>query len=244
MAIEMETPLCEFLKWDSTFFGLRIARLTTHCLTPAEVESAGRWCIENRIDCLYFLAASDDGETALLAQRSGYEFVDVRLTLDCSLEIGRPDGSDVRLFRPSDAEPLRAIARVSHRDSRFYFDPRFPRERCDALYAAWIERSFSGWADTVLVADCGGEPAGYISCHLHPASGSIGLLAVAPEKQGKGLGRQLVAAALAYFRSRGMPRATVVTQGRNVGSQRLYQACGFRTRTVQLWYHRWFEREA
>jgi hypothetical protein len=32
----------------------------------------------------------------------------------------------------------------------------------------------------------------------------------------------------------------VVTQGRNSKAQRLYERCGFLTRSVQLWYHRWF----
>jgi ribosomal protein S18 acetylase RimI-like enzyme len=33
--------------------------------------------------------------------------------------------------------------------------------------------------------------------------------------------------------------ATVVTQGRNIASQRLYQKHGFVTQSIQLWYHRW-----
>ena len=33
---------------------------------------------------------------------------------------------------------------------------------------------------------------------------------------------------------------SVVTQGRNVAAQRLYQSAGFRTAAVQLWHHCWF----
>ena len=32
----------------------------------------------------------------------------------------------------------------------------------------------------------------------------------------------------------------VVTQGRNIAGQRLYQRCGFLTRSVELWYHKWY----
>jgi hypothetical protein len=33
---------------------------------------------------------------------------------------------------------------------------------------------------------------------------------------------------------------TVVTQGRNRGAQRLYQQCGFLSRDLQLWHHKWY----
>jgi dTDP-4-amino-4,6-dideoxy-D-galactose acyltransferase len=136
---------------------------------------------------------------------------------------------------------LRSIARISHRDSRFYYDAGFPDSRCDALYEVWIERSSSGWADAVLVADVDGTAAGYVTCHLAPSGeGSIGLLAVAPEFQGRKLGAQLTGAALEYFRVNEKQEVTVVTQGRNLRSQRLYQRSGFITSSVQLWYHKWF----
>jgi ribosomal protein S18 acetylase RimI-like enzyme len=73
--------------------------------------------------------------------------------------------------------------------------------------------------------------------------GSIGLFAVAQEFRRKSLGRQLVAAALEYFRHNGLAQATVVTQGRNLASQRIYQRCGFLAESVQLWYHCWFKMD-
>ena len=40
--------------------------------------------------------------------------------------------------------------------------------------------------------------------------------------------------------ARGIDRVQVVTQGRNVRAQRVYQRCGFVSAQLQLWYHRWF----
>jgi ribosomal protein S18 acetylase RimI-like enzyme len=236
--------LCEYLEWDSQFFGLRICRFTQHRLTREASTAVRRWCESNRIDCLYFLADPGDGETASLAHGDRFQLVDVRVTLGC--RPGHPEPAPaVRPFQPTDAARLRSIARVSHRHSRFYQDARFPKGRVDALYETWIDRSFSGWADTVLVAESEGVPAGYVSCHLAPpSSGSIGLVAVAQDYQRRGLGRQLIDASLEYFRQHGVERATVVTQGRNIDSQRLYQRSGFLTQSVQLWYHCWFGPEA
>jgi hypothetical protein len=34
---------------------------------------------------------------------------------------------------------------------------------------------------------------------------------------------------------------TVVTQGRNLPAQRLYQSRGFRTQRLQVWHHLWLD---
>jgi hypothetical protein len=36
-----------------------------------------------------------------------------------------------------------------------------------------------------------------------------------------------------------MGRASVTTQGRNVGAIRLYEDVGFRASSMQIWFHRW-----
>lgn len=182
-----------------------------------------------------------------LAEQHGFGLVDVRVTLACALtehhRATRESGQDnIRPARDADIAALRAIARVSHRDSRFYFDSHFLEPDCNALYETWIENSCHGYADAVLVAEFGGRPAGYISCHLTDTGvGQIGLLGVDERAQGHGVGGALVLAALTWFGEHHAGDVTVVTQGRNVRAQRLYQRCGFLTSSIQLWYHRWFD---
>lgn len=92
----------------------------------------------------------------------------------------------------------------------------------------------------MLVAERDSKPAGYIACNWTADAGQIGLIAVAGWARGAGLGRALVTSSLGVFRQNGAKRISVVTQGRNIASQRLYQRCGFLTHSVQIWYHRWF----
>jgi ribosomal protein S18 acetylase RimI-like enzyme len=168
------------------------------------------------------------------------------MTFDCKLtsRVATRDHEGSGSIRPSthaDIPALRTIAAANHTDSRFYADGRFARAKCDELYATWIEKSCRGWADVVFVAELDGAPVGYLSCHMKPAkTGSIGLVGLAAHAQGRGLGRRLVAAGVDWFHGRGAERATVVTQGCNVAAQHLYQSCGFRTASVQLWHHLWF----
>jgi len=239
----MGNSFCDFLAWDSEFFGVRIARLKTRRLRPSDLEDARNWCQRERIACLYFLAQSGDSETIRLAEESGFCMTDQRITFARNLNGGTaPPGDPIRPSVESDIPALAAIARRSYRDSRFYFDPHFAKSRCDDLYAVWIEKSCAGWAQRVFVAEVEGEIAGYCSCHLTPAdAGSIGLLAVAPAWGGRGLGSKLVTSALAYFDSHQATRVTVATQGRNVAAHRLYQGAGFVPDAVEIWYHKWFD---
>jgi len=236
-----EDALCRILDWDSEFFGRRMARADVNRLTPESLGRIQSWCDSQRIDCLYFLADSADAETVRLAEDAGFHLVDVRVTLGMEMAGLAPDSGPacVRPFQPADLPGLRTIARVSHRDSRFYYDKNLPDSLCDSLYETWIENSTQGYAQAVLVGEHQSRPAGYITCHFSAATGQIGVFAVAQEAQGRGLGQQLVLSALRWFQQQGASEVTVVTQGRNVRGQRRYQKCGFSTRSVELWYHYW-----
>ena len=67
------------------------------------------------------------------------------------------------------------------------------------------------------------------------------LIAVDQAHRGGGVGRALVDSALAWAAARGLARIELVTHGRNVAAQRLYQRCGFVTRRVQLQYHKSYD---
>lgn len=238
--------LCEELPWDSEFFQVRIARVIGGRLTPERIRHVLDWCGTRGIVCLYFLADADHQPTVALAEQHTFALVDVRMTLDAAprrraVESATAARGEIRPAGPPDLDRLRAVARISHRDTRFYFDPRFPDDRCDRLYETWIERSILGAADAVFVLDLGGAAQGYVSCHVtQPGEGKIGLVGLAPDVQRQGHGERLVNHALGWFAGQGVSRVQVVTQARNIGAQRLYQRCGFRTTAVQLWYHHWF----
>ena len=238
---------CQLLDWDSAFFGLRIGRATLARLDDESLAAVLDWCRAQAIDCLYFLAGAEDSETIRLAESGGFRLVDIRLTLQASLAdepAAAPplgDGIELGLARSAEVGQLKAIARASHHDSRFYHDPGFSRADCDRLYETWIEKACGDPAGAVLVARRGQQAAGYLACgRQDAATGRISLVAIAPGFQRQGIGQALLAAAMNWFREQNFQSVSVVTQGRNVAAQRLYQRAGFVTQSVQLWYHRWF----
>lgn len=240
--------ICDYLDWDSSFFGFPVGKVIGDTLSTPRALAIDAWCKENNIRCLYFLASSNHPETITIAEKYGYHFVDIRMTLayqvsenlQCNVLI--PNGVVVRPAVPEDLLILQEIAMQSYSASRYYFDPNFPKDRCDALYAIWIEKSVQEHADWVFVIAKDDSPMGYIVCRLEPLSarGYISLFGISHHHRGQGLGGILILTALEWFRAQEVGEVLVVTQGRNIVAQRLYQRSGFKTRDVQLWYHKWF----
>ena len=67
----------------------------------------------------------------------------------------------------------------------------------------------------------------------------IGLIAVAADMRGRGVGRRLVRSALSWCVARGRFPARVITQARNAEALRTFEGAGFRTCREQLWFHLW-----
>jgi dTDP-4-amino-4,6-dideoxy-D-galactose acyltransferase len=243
----MDSPaVCDCLEWDSQFFGRRIARVAAARLTKELIAEIDGWCAVHKVECLYFLADSSDQATVRLAHDNTFRLVDIRLTLNFQIGAFDENRTDhfpvaVRDAIESDIPALRELAGSGHRDSRFYYDGNFSIQKCDELYETWIEKSCRGWAQKVIVADRGHGAEGYLTCHLIDSEGGqIGLVGIAKQARGLGIGGCLVRQAVHWFAQKGVENVSIVTQGRNVSAQRLYQKCGFATRSVELWFHKWF----
>jgi dTDP-4-amino-4,6-dideoxy-D-galactose acyltransferase len=239
----------QFLPWDSHFFGRRIARLKPSVLRESILKRALRWCAKERIDCLYFLGRGGDPATLRLADRYQFQFVDSRVTLDLDLSKIRPGLTgpteprlSSRLATSLDEPALRAIAAGSYSESRFAMDAHFPKQAHRRMFQEWIVQSIGGhFDDCVWVAEWNRRIAGYISCRQSSrTAGRIGLVGIGERFRGRHVGAFLIAQALDWFRQKHLSAIEVATQGCNIPAQRLYEQCGFRTRRLDLWYHKWF----
>lgn len=210
------------LDWDSNFWGLQVARVhSARAITSADVD---------------FLLLPVDDDELNEAVVEGFEIVDFRVTLD---RRAAPETSQARLVREDDVDLLAEIARVSHRQSRFYRDEGFPDDRCDDFYEEWLRNSCAGWADAVFTMDFKDRPCGYATVSADKEGASIGLVAVAEGAQGYGFGASLIRACVDYAHSEDAPEIEVVTQGANVPAIRVYEACGFRVACTEVWLHGW-----
>lgn len=234
----MITPLT----WDSAFFGLSLARVTSSTLDPASAGEVVALARAQHVACLSLLLSGKDFSSIAAAQEAGFHLVDVRTTLERPAAQTLPTAPALRVRRQVEADvpALEDIAGEAHLNTRFGRDGRFPRDRVAELYRTWIRKECAGSADEVLVVEAEGTPLGYVTCQAGAGgAGKIGLIAVRNGERKRGAGTALLRAALEWLAARGVQEVSVVTQGHDVAAMRLYERTGFVTTSVELWFHLW-----
>jgi dTDP-4-amino-4,6-dideoxy-D-galactose acyltransferase len=245
----LDAPLnspAEFLAWDTDFFGHRIGRVLTHNLSENEADRVDAWAFANKIDCVYYLAEGIDHTSCIAAENHHYHQVDLRVTYH--IDLSRLDLTDmkishVREAKESDIPQLRDMTRYNHQISRFFADDHFEREKCMRLYEIWIERDFHAQDHLLWVWADQDRPVGYTSVHMKKADNiaEIGLVGVHPDFRGRGMGKDLQLWVLMNLKKMEFDSVEVATQGRNIYAHNLYQKCGYRLKSINLWYHKWFQ---
>lgn len=140
-----------------------------------------------------------------------------------------PDGYRVVLAVRARTEP--APVRIEpHEGDRSELRPLFELAESSAeQLAAYLELG------TVLVARRGDVAIGHLQLIPTQQPGEIEIknLAVREQDQGRGVGRALVAAAVAHAERAGYARITVKTAAADTGDVRFYQRVGFRLTAVE-----------
>ena len=240
---------CQFLQWDTDFFGHRIGRVNGKELDADILASIYDWSEQNHIDCLYYLAESNDRGSIRLAENHQFQLVEIRLIFERWLKDWNPDSRlrsadevSIRDAKPGDVPILKSIARTSYVDSRYYFDEHFSEEKWGAYYAAWVEKSCTGGAEMALAAERAEEVVGYITAVVNKdkREAMYELTGVREDVRKLGVGNELFRSGLDRFVRQGIQYVWLATQGRNVPTQRMIQRNGFITRSCQLYYHKWF----
>ena len=225
------------LEWDSDFFGFGIGRVTSTVLKEDEAKRVTAEARSSGIRCVYFLADSDSPDGWRAAASAGFDAIDIRL----ELVLAPPRSQHERtLANPADEQTLVDIAREqAFSVSRFYRDDRFPREKATEMFVIWTRRGVHDERWFTVVERRESAIDGFVTARLTDHVGSIDLAAVAERARGRGVGRRIIAGAIAEFSSRGATRINVVTQGSNLAAQNLYLDAGFRPSSCSLWFHWW-----
>ncbi len=243
---------CKLLEWDTKFFGIRIATTTDTVVNKDSMDAILSWCLEHKIECLYFMANACNTESTMLAEKSGFNLFDIRVALEKSM--GGPtltaglyadeELNETFTVRPAcddDIPFIHSYSKSIFLDSRFRHDTRFPKDRVDAMYVRWVDNHYRKPNRDVLVLAHAGAPKGFIACGVdNDGVGNIGLVGVDSCMQLTWAATYMLNQAFLWFEDKGVEKINVVTQGRNVKALRFYHRGGFLPTSMHLWYHKWF----
>ena len=115
--------------------------------------------------------------------------------------------------------------------------PRMPLD-----YATFLAKQLDKPDVAVLVADENGDVIGYAYAavegydymSLRGPAGVVHDVLVEPDSRGRGVGRQLLDAALAFLKSRGSPRVVLTTAEGNAVAEHLFARAGFRRTMIEM----------
>lgn len=181
-----------------------------------------------------YQARVDAGNVAAVAalETAGMRVVNVTSTLTADpREALSDETTTVREAEPQRDQELLDIAERSFRYTRFHLDPDVPKAVADRIKRDWVWSYLNGLrGDELLVAVRDDRPVGFLCALPREDRGRrvrvIDLIGVAPEAQGTGAGRALVAA----FHRRAEGRCDAVevgTQAANIPAQAFYERLGY-----------------
>lgn len=168
--------------------------------------------------------------------------VDEKITYQKDISSFTPPTSGEAISGLPLTDQILKLAFESGKNSRFYRDPHFTSGEFSILYTQWIENSLNkSLADEVFVLGTYEDPVGLITLKAKSTEAAIGLLAIAENVQGRGLGKELLNLCEKYCLEKNIKTLTVPTQVSNRNACKFYERNGFRVQTIEYIYHWWNE---
>jgi dTDP-4-amino-4,6-dideoxy-D-galactose acyltransferase len=224
------------LVWDSTHYGIKMARLDFSELKSWEQLDA------DEFDFIRARVISSDIYLLKYLQDIGFRIFDTLVRLD--LRLSDLNGKSIpmrstfcRWYDEKDIPEMRRIAASSFTYDHHHQDKRFKKEKVDEMHSLWVDKCIRDGYE-IDVAEKDEQVAGFMTTTKKDGSCYIELIAVDEKFRGQGIAESLLRFSLtrAAF---DVERATVETQLANVAAIRLYEKVGFKVAESFYTLHRW-----
>jgi ribosomal protein S18 acetylase RimI-like enzyme len=216
------------LTWDSEFFGYKI----------------GEWVVNDDLQAdptgfdLVYVKSSDP----VAPQLDGFHlaFSETRVIFSKQWTGNEIDQNIRSVSELDDINLLYEFAYECGKYSRFKLDERFGIDKFKKLYRAWMDKSLTHhMADDVFVFLEKNVIAGFGAYKIHEGYGDMTLMAVAPDQQGKGIGKKLLTHAANAMVSKGITEMRIPTQLENDAACAVYRKLGYKIVETTYLKHYW-----
>jgi GNAT superfamily N-acetyltransferase len=244
-------------RWDLEQFGIPISSLAAlYCPDQADLharmDALLQECLaELRSAGVRFVSARVNGDQLDVLhalEEAGFRYYEtVVWPVVATGAITAPADCGVRLLAESELPRAAQIA-AAHGFARTHFlcDPRFDRERVEAMHSRWITTAWQA-GDPIAVVEAEGEIAGVfalrmdaeLSAGLGCSYGRMRYLAVDASHRGRGLGKALFEGSMRLLAQMGADYIDSGYPSKNHRSARLHVDTGFHPVHEEATFHLW-----
>lgn len=219
------------LDWDSKFFELQIAE----CF----IDNQSVINVEKTYDLIYVFSNSDK-DINLPGYSESYK--ENKIVYIKDLDKNQLDCENILSFSSTNfsREQLYKLSFESGKYSRFKKDKKFSIQQFENLYKRWIDNSLDfGFSDDILVYVEEKKIIGFISYKIKNNEATIGLVAVLPNYQGKGIGKKLLQFVENELIKNDIKVLNIPTQKENLEACSFYEKRGYKVKQSIIIKHFW-----
>lgn len=227
--------LIKTVKWDSSFFGIKIGRIDIADFTLPAFEKA-----KNKFGLIY-IQDLDGNSEHFETVKSLAHFEDKKIIYSKKIIKTTLPDEGVAVYNSKTANKnLVNLALLSGSYSRFKLDSNFKKKDFEQLYKKWIEKSVAKKiAFCVLISGNEKNPDGFITIQKNGDDAQVGLFAVNDNARNKGIGKKLIAAAEYIAQINNFDTLKIATQASNKPACKLYEKCGYTIQSNINTFHYW-----
>lgn len=232
---------CKPLQWDTDYFGVSSARVN---LSGIIYENGQEEIIEFCKNYDFVTISNLDNikeNNHWIGNKTNAFLVDMNIQF-LKVLADKTDNQGENTYvvnNLSRNEQILDIAKKSFNYSRFFNDPKLPKEQAKNIYLHWTECSFEQENKYFVVSEREGNVAGYILYFFNGDSSVIELIAVDEKYQGQGVGKSLIHTMQSSVIDQGIKKIKVGTQVNNISAAQFYNAMGFKYVSCGSLYHLW-----
>jgi RimJ/RimL family protein N-acetyltransferase len=231
--------------WDEPFLqgptaAISAIRVRTESEAAAAFEIFRNWCTRNRVKLVSCRLPQDQLTECGFLEQQGFRFIELNYRpILFGLDGFTTDRAiDVRHADPEDLDEISAFAGEIFTSGRFHVDPQVGPEIGNRRYGAWAANAFHHPGQRVLKCCMDARTIAFMVVEQPaPASRFWSLVGLAPGLQGRGLGRRVWQAVIAFHRDEGAKEVSTSISSHNVAVHNLYASLGFRFPAPDITLH-------
>ena len=198
------------------------------------------WCLENRIKLVSCRLAQDQLTECGFLEKQGFRFIELNYRPTRVGLAAFSDDAEISIIPAlrSDLEEISSFAEQIFEVGRLHMDPQVGPELGNRRYAAWAANAFDHPGQEMLKCCMNGRTVGFMVVERPtPTTRFWSLVGLAPGFAGKGLGRRVWQAMLAFHHREGVTEVSTSISSHNVAVMNLYVVLGFRFPAPSITLH-------